>query len=145
MDQILPIDHSDLLYFISITLQLQEKIMGEDHPTVLATLENLGEACLDARRFSHALKYYSELFDRSQSSESVSRMKQAKILHKVAIIHEHQDDPAAQREKLELALRFLQSESTEGNEEEQERLDSKLQEELLLVKEEMEKKGEDWV
>lgn len=139
------VDHSDLLYLIYIPLQLQEKIMGEEHPTVLATLENLGEACLDARRYSHALKYYSELFDRSQSSESLTRMKQAKILHKVAIIHEHQDDPAAQREKLELALRFLRSESIEGSEEEQERLGRKLQEELLSVKEEMEKKDENWV
>jgi hypothetical protein len=119
--------------------------MAEDHPTVLATLESLGEACLDARRFSHALKYYSELFDRSQSNQSMSRMKQAKILHKIAIIHEHQDDPLAQREKLELALRFLRSESRNDLRVEQEALDKKLEKELLRVKEEIEKKDENWV
>lgn len=131
--------------FLLIESKLQEKIMAEDHPTVLATLESLGEACLDARRFSHALKYYSELFDRSQSNQSMSRMKQAKILHKIAIIHEHQDDPLAQREKLELALRFLRSESRNDLRVEQEALDKKLEKELLRVKEEIEKKDENWV
>lgn len=119
--------------------------MSKDHPTVLDTMESLGEACLDARRFSHALKYYNELFERSQSNESMSRMKQAKILHKLAVIHEHQDDPKAQREKLELALRFLRSESFDENDGEVDVLDKKLQEELRLVQEELEKQDNQWV
>ncbi|KAL3906456.1 MAG: hypothetical protein SGILL_009264 [Bacillariaceae sp.] len=124
--------------------QLQERIMAKDHPAVLNTMESLGEACLDARRFSHALRYYNELFERSQSATNASRLKQAKILHKIAIIHEHQDDPKAQLEKLETALRFLHS-ASEGTEEEVEALDNQLRSELHLLQEELERQNDDWV
>jgi hypothetical protein len=123
--------------------------MDPDHPTVLSTLESLGEACLDARRFSHALKYYNELFDRSQSSGSMSKLKQASILHKIATIYEHQDDPKAQKEKLEFAMRFIRSEDTaleeEYVEEERKTLETKIQEELQRVQEELTKNEENWV
>ncbi|KAG7367367.1 expressed tetratricopeptide repeat protein [Nitzschia inconspicua] len=137
--------HEKAAMVLRESLSLQEKILGEDHPTVMATLESLGEACLDARRFSHALKYYGSLFDRSQSNQRMSRMKQAKILHKISVIYEHMDNPTSQREKLELALRFLGSESQDDTKGEREALETKLQKELLLVKEEIEKKDESWV
>ena len=108
------------------------------------TMESLGEACLDARRFSHAFKYYSELFERLQSAQNVGSLKQAKILHKIGIIHEHQDDPKAQLEKLEMALRFLRSASVE-DEEEAEVLDKQLRSELRLLEKELERQNDDWV
>ena len=118
--------------------------MAKDHPAVLNTMESLGEACLDARRFSHAFRYYNELFERSQSAHSMSRLKQAKILHKIAIIHEHQDDPKAQLEKLEMALRFLSS-ASEADEEEAAVLDKQLRSELRLLQAELERQNDDWV
>jgi hypothetical protein len=119
--------------------------MDPDHETVLGTLESLGEACLDARRFSHALKYYKELFERSQSSESMSKFKQASILHKIAIIHEHQENPKAQRETLEMALRFLRSDTSGVTTEERKSLDSKIQGELRMVQEELGNHDPNWV
>jgi hypothetical protein len=107
-------------------------------------MESLGAACLDARRFSHALKYYNELFDRSQSTHSMSRMKQAQILHKIAIIHEHQDDPRAQRDNLELALRFLHS-ASEENDDKAVVFGKQLRNELHLVQVELEKQNKEWV
>jgi hypothetical protein len=74
----------------------------------------------------------------------MSRMKQAKILHKIAIIHEHQDDLTAQRTTLEQALRMLRSESSDDTREEQEVLDKKLRNELRLLQEELEK-DKSWV
>jgi len=120
--------------------------MDSDHPTVMSTLESLGEACLDARRYSHALKYYNDLFDRSQASpQSMSKLKQATILHKVAIIHEHLDDPKKQKETLELAMRFLRSDTLQDTLEERKALESKIKEELQLVEEELAKHDDDWV
>jgi hypothetical protein len=71
-------------------------------------------------------------------------MKQAKILHKIAIIHEHQDDLTAQRAKLEEALRILRSESAVETREEQEVFEKKIEDELRLLQEELEK-DESWV
>jgi hypothetical protein len=74
----------------------------------------------------------------------MSRMKQAQILHKIAIIHQHQDDLMAQRAKLEQALRILRSESSDETREEQDAFDEKLQTELRVLQEEIEK-DESWV
>lgn len=100
---------------------------------------------MDARRFSHALKYYNELFDRSQSNESMGRMNQAKILHKIAIIHEHQDDPKSQRGKLQEALRFLRLDPSIENDNEAQVFGRLLQDELRSVQEELEKQDDQWV
>jgi hypothetical protein len=89
--------------------QLQERIMPPEHPTVLITLESLAETCLDARRFAHALKYYRELFDRSQSLEPLDCMKQAATLQTMAIIYGQLNDPKSQIQKLEMALKFIRS------------------------------------
>lgn len=126
-------------------LQLQEKVLDLDHPAVLGTLESLGEACLDARRFSHALKYFTQLFDRSEASDALSKLKQAMILHKIAVIYEHQDDPKAQMTKLEMALTFLRSDTSDGMIEEKKAMDRRLQEELRSVREELEKNDNTWV
>lgn len=83
--------------------------MPQEHPTVLITLESLAEACLDAQRFTHALKYYRELFDRSQSLEPLDCMKQATTLQTMASIHAQLDDPKSQKKKLEMALQFIRS------------------------------------
>ena len=93
--------------------QLQERIMPPEHPTVLITLESLAETCLDARRFTHALKYYRELFDRSQSLEPLDCLKQAATLQTMAIIYGQLDDPKAQKQKLEMALKFIRSMSVD--------------------------------
>lgn len=119
--------------------------MDPEHPSVLGTLESLGDACLDARRFSHALKYFNELFDRSQTSQTLSKLKQAMILHKIAVIYEHQDDPKAQIAKLEMALNFLRSDTSDGMMEERKALDKKVRQELLSVREELEKSEDNWV
>jgi hypothetical protein len=87
--------------------------MPPEHPTVLITLESLAETCLDARRFTHALKYYRELFDRSQSLEPLDCLKQAATLQTMAIIYGQLDDPKAQKQKLEMALKFIRSMSVD--------------------------------
>eukprot|EP00531_Pseudo-nitzschia_arenysensis_P016963 CAMPEP_0116128876 /NCGR_PEP_ID=MMETSP0329-20121206/7621_1 /TAXON_ID=697910 /ORGANISM="Pseudo-nitzschia arenysensis, Strain B593" /LENGTH=1317 /DNA_ID=CAMNT_0003623099 /DNA_START=132 /DNA_END=4087 /DNA_ORIENTATION=- len=95
------------------SLSLQERIMPPEHPTVLITLESLAETCLDARRFTHALKYYRELFDRSQTMEPLDCMKQATTLQTMASIHGKLNDPSAQKKKLEMAIKFVRSSSIE--------------------------------
>ena len=73
------------------------------------TLETLAEACLDARRFPHALKCYRQLFDRSQSLEPLDCMKQAATLETMATIHGRLNDPKSKKNKLEMALKFIRS------------------------------------
>lgn len=93
------------------SLSLQERIMYPEHPTVLSTLESLAETCLDAQRFSHALKYYTQLFDRSQSMKSVNSLKQATTLQTIATIYCHLGDNSEQKKKLEMALRIIRSDN----------------------------------
>jgi hypothetical protein len=83
--------------------------MPPEHPTVLVTLESLAETCLDAQRFNHALKYYRELFDRSQKLEPLDCMKQATTLQIMATIYGQLDDQKSQKKKLEMALKFIRS------------------------------------
>jgi hypothetical protein len=70
-------------------------------------------------------------------------------LHKIATIYEHQDDPKAQKEKLEFAMRFIRSADTaleeEYVEEERKTLETKIQEELQRVQVELTKNEENWV
>jgi tetratricopeptide (TPR) repeat protein len=90
--------------------------MDPEHPSVLNTLESLAEACMDARRYPHALRYYEELLKRCQGSEPAgsteSILKQASILRTIGTIHMHQDDPQAQMKKLQMAIRLLRSDTT---------------------------------
>lgn len=88
--------------------------MPLDHPTVLITLESLAETCLDAEGFAHALKYYQELFDRSQTQEPLDCIKQATTLQTIATIHANLEDPRSQKQKLELALKYVLSSDIEN-------------------------------
>jgi len=124
------------------SLTLQEKVMEPDHPSVLNTLESLAEACMDARRYPHASRYYEELLKRyegSDSSESTaSILKQASLLQKIGSIHMHQNDPQMQLMKLQMAIQLLRSDSTtvlteQKLEEERAALDKKIMTELRLV------------
>lgn len=106
--------------------------MPPEHPTVLITLESLAETCLDAQRFTHALKYYRELFDRSQMVEPLDCMKQAATLQTMASIHGKLNDPSAQKKKLEMAIKFVRSSNIE-NPIERRTLEDRLQGEIEVV------------
>ena len=73
--------------------------MPPEHPTVLITLESLAETCLDAERYTHALKYYRELFDRSQNVEPLDCIKQALTLQTIAGIYGNLEDPKSQKKE----------------------------------------------
>ena len=88
--------------------------MPPEHPTVLITLESLAETCLDAQRYTHALKYYRELFDRSQTVEPLDCMKQATTLQTMASIYGKLEDPKLQVKKLEMAIKFVRSSNIEN-------------------------------
>lgn len=90
--------------------------MEVDHPSVLNTLESLAEACMDARRYPHALRYYEELLKRYEGTESsettASILKQASLLQTIASIHLHQGDSQTQMRKLQMAIHLLRSDTT---------------------------------
>uniref|UniRef100_A0A7S4AB04 Kinesin light chain n=1 Tax=Pseudo-nitzschia australis TaxID=44445 RepID=A0A7S4AB04_9STRA len=109
------------------SLNLQERIMYPEHPTVLITLESLAEICLDAQRFTHALKYFNQLFERSQSMQSVDCLKQATTLHTISTIYGHLDSPKEQKKKLEMALKFIRYDNAKT-------LDDKIDERLAFAK-----------
>jgi len=121
--------------------------MYPEHPTVLSTLESLAETCVDARRFSHALKYYTQLFDRCQSLDLVNCLKQASTLQTIASIHGHLDDPKAQMNKLEMALKFIRSDddTSDSTREERAALEKEIQRELQLIKGDLQAKEDKWV
>jgi len=129
--------HEKAAMVLRESLSLQERIMNREHPTILITLESLAETCLDAKRFTHALKYYTELFERSQSMELVDCLKQAQTLYTLSTIYGYLDDPKVQKKKLEMALRFLRSDdvSSRGDKiEERRTLEKKILGELEMIK-----------
>ena len=129
--------------------------MEPDHPSVLNTLESLAEACMDARRYPHAARYYEDLLKRyegSDSSESTaSILKQAVLLQKIGSIHMHQNDPQMQMMKLQMAIQLLRSETTtvlteQNLEHERSALEKKIMNELRMVESDLERSnnGQGW-
>lgn len=124
-----------------VNFQLQEKVLGQHHPSVLSILDNLAEACAKAGHASHALKYYNELMERYHdldeehnhhdrkhtkkgrginSTNTTTTMKfgrvlEATILHKMSQIHSSTNDLDSQVSKLHLASKILRLEDVDDD------------------------------
>ena len=91
--------------------QIQEKVLGVDHPAVLGTLESLAHACSLSEHEDHALKYYNECLERLYEQDDDNREHQASIMFKMSKIHHQLQDIESQMEKLHIASRILQADT----------------------------------
>ena len=138
-------------------LQLQEKVLGPQHPTVLSTLDSLAEACAASNHGSHAIKFYNEILERfhrntttpSSKFGSSKRRKRAEavLLYKMSRVYGQQKVRQSQFEMLKLALVAIRSvahaDESRPEREQREVLEKRIQSDVRMVQEELE--NMEWV
>jgi tetratricopeptide (TPR) repeat protein len=144
--------HEKAALVLREALQLQEKVLGPQHPTVLSTLDSLAEACAASNHGSHAIKFYNEILERFHRNTSKSstfgsskRRKRAEavLLYKMSRIYGQQKVRQSQLEMLKLALVAIRSVSYDDESsperEQRELLEKRIQTDVRMVQEELEK------
>jgi tetratricopeptide (TPR) repeat protein len=116
--------HSKAASVLREAVELQERVLGRTHSTVLSTLDNLADSCANSGQTGDALKYYSMVLERfkavtrsgggsggsgsNNSSENVPRAE-AVLLYKMSRVHRQRNDREAQLSALKLALRAVRA------------------------------------
>jgi tetratricopeptide (TPR) repeat protein len=144
-----------IVFSLSLLLQLQEKVLGLNHPTVLSTLDSLADACGAANHGNHALKYYNELLERlhDQDDEDGSNervLQEAIILYKMSRAHLASKDLDSQLSKLQLASKLLRTTDNESSNnsndaKQRQQLEHQVQVDMRLARQSLEKQELEWV
>ena len=116
--------HSKAANVLREAVELQERVLGKTHSTVLSTLDNLADSCANSGQTADALKYYSMVLERFKAvtrsggsggnnnsgggSENVPRAE-AVLLYKMSRVHRQRNDREAQLSALKLALRAVRA------------------------------------
>lgn len=122
--------HSKAAAVLREAVELQERVLGRTHSTVLSTLDNLADSCANSGQTADALKYYSMVLERFKAvtrsggggggggnnsnnhsgggSENVPRAE-AVLLYKMSRVHRQRNDREAQLSALKLALRAVRA------------------------------------
>mmetsp|Transcript_19453 Transcript_19453/g.28831 ORF Transcript_19453/g.28831 Transcript_19453/m.28831 type:complete len:1202 (-) Transcript_19453:323-3928(-) len=101
--------HQNVTVVLKEALDLLICVLGETHPTVLTTMDNLADAlslsegCSEALQ---ALRYYSKILSKLKEVGDVKNKSQteAVVLYKMSRIHRQQKDSEAELDTLERAL-----------------------------------------
>jgi len=107
--------HAKATLVLKEALDLQERVLGRSHATVLSTLDNLADSCANSGHAVDALKYYNMVLERFQvagGSRPTSKKRlraEAVLLYKMSRVHRQRNDREAQLEKLKLALRAIRA------------------------------------
>jgi tetratricopeptide (TPR) repeat protein len=139
--------HDKAASVLKEALDLQECVLGRSHPTVLSTLDNLADSCVNSGHAVDALKYYNMLLDRFRvggrgDNEKLLRAE-AVLLYKMSRVHRQRNDREAQLDSLKLALRALRSEK--GKNKSQDTLERRIQYDIRECRELLEKEQLKWV
>jgi hypothetical protein len=126
----------------SFFYQLQEDVLGENHPTVLATLDRLAESSANANLGNASLKQYNELLERLYEEASFDKLQESTILYKMSKVHKQNHDFDSQIGKLQLALKVLRAADITK---EKGALELDIQKELLMARQRLEKAELEWV
>eukprot|EP00934_Nitzschia_sp_Nitz4_P000029 Nitzschia sp. Nitz4//scaffold194_size40385//35385//39212//NITZ4_007534-RA/size40385-augustus-gene-0.11-mRNA-1//1//CDS//3329540346//29//frame0 len=128
--------------FLQESLEIQEKVLGSSHSSVLATLDALASAFASLGRENEALRCYSGYLERLYEADDDTFEQQALALFKMSQIHEATNDTASALNKLHLASKMLRSAplSAKGKE-----LESQIQHRMHEARLELDNKGSDWV
>jgi tetratricopeptide (TPR) repeat protein len=110
--------HAKAATVLKEAVDLQETVLGKSHSTVLSTLDNLADSCLNSGNGNDALRYYSMVLDRfrshgigNETSGSNTKVSRAEaVLHyKMSRVHRFRNDRENQLKSLQDALKALRS------------------------------------
>jgi hypothetical protein len=127
---------------ISFSSQLQEKVLGENHPTVLASLDRVAESSAAANLGTASLKQYNELLERLYEEASFNKLQESTILYKMSKVHKQNHDLDSQIGKLQLALKVLRVADVTK---EKDALEQDIQKDLLMARQRIAKEELEWV
>lgn len=135
--------HSKTCLVLEEAVDMQQRVLGKSNPTVLSTMDSLGDSYSRSLDNTRALACYKEIVARleectGKDNEFTSRKKQAlaTVLFKMSRLLHNQND-------LEAAMRLLQNSIAYVHDHPV--LLEKVQDELNKVKESMEKCDFDWL
>jgi tetratricopeptide (TPR) repeat protein len=114
--------HSKAAGVLKEAAALQEQVLGRHHSTVLSTLDNLADSCANSGQASDALRHYRAVLERfravtragrhpskrQQGAESALRAE-AVLLYKMSRVHRQRNDRESQLAALKLALRAVRA------------------------------------
>jgi tetratricopeptide (TPR) repeat protein len=135
--------HEKAVDALTEALQFQEKALGRNHGTVVATLETIAEACLADANTSLALKYYKEVLGRLDSSHST--IQEATTLYKISRVNLQNNELESQLRSLQMASNILQSDSSTKKSRDRVELEQRIQRDLNTSREMMNKPNLNWV
>lgn len=112
--------HAKAASVLKEAVELQERVLGPSHATVLSTIDNLADSCANSGNASDALKYYNLVLGRFRAGGSGDDSKrlhraEAVLLYKISRVHRQQSDLQAQLNILKLALQAIRQYSASLN------------------------------
>lgn len=100
--------HAKASNVLKEAVEMQERVLGRSHATVLTTMDNLADSCANSGQAAAALQYYKMLFMRFRSSggkDSSKYHRAEAILHyKMSRVYRQIKKGKSQLDSLKLAL-----------------------------------------
>lgn len=110
--------HEKAAVVLKEAAELQEAVLGKSHSTVLSTLDNLADSCLNCGNGNDAIRYYNMVLDRFRSygngkeasGNTTKVMRAEAVLHyKMSRVHRLRNDRENQLTSLQQALKILRT------------------------------------
>jgi tetratricopeptide (TPR) repeat protein len=141
--------HAKAAAVLKEAVELQERVLGRSHATVLSTLDSLADSCANSGNSNDALMYYDEIAKRlfrEGGKSSKNRRAEAVLLYKISRVHRHRNDLASQLESLKWALQSVRG-STETDKIQGNSLDTlerRILYDIRACREQFERQGKKW-
>jgi tetratricopeptide (TPR) repeat protein len=148
--------HAKAASVLAEASELQERVLGQSHSTVLSTIDNLADSCANSGNVTEALKYYNVVLGRFKAAgtDSFGNSKrqyraEAVLLYKMSRVHRQLKDRGAQLSTLKLALQAIRQYSdtlsTTSGIQRTDTLERRIHYDMRSCREELEKEGLKWL
>lgn len=139
--------HAKAIIVLKEALDLQERVLGRSHATVLSTLDNLADSCASSGQATEALRYYNMVLERFHAHGRIGSKRalraEAVLLYKMSRVHRQRNDRPAQLDVLKLALRSIRAYS--GSSDQTDTLERRIQYDIRSCREQIEKDELKWL
>lgn len=144
--------HGKAVAVLEEAVELQERVLGPSHATVLSTLDNLADSCANCGNSTDALKHYGVVLNRfrtnrtKQNGDGNSKLFRAEavLLYKMSRVHRRQNNREDQLRMLKSALQAIRqySASSDGR---VDTLERRIHYDIRALREQSEKEELKWI
>lgn len=144
--------HGKAVSVLEEAVELQERVLGPSHATVLSTLDNLADSCANCGNSTDALKHYNVVLNRfrtnrtKQVGDRNSKLFRAEavLLYKMSRVYRRQNDREEQLNMLKSALQAIRqySASSDGR---IDTLERRIHYDIRALREQCEKDELKWI